>query len=129
MSTLDPAVAAILDKPGANANADSDDEDALIASLEEDKDDGHALSAFREQRLQQLHAEVSRARKMREAGNGVYAEVRDEKDIMDITTSAKHVVVHFFKSDFGRCGVMDRHLDVRTPAPVCDENGSQLVAG
>ena len=31
---------------------------------------------------------------------------------MDLTTSVKWCVVHFFKPDFGRCGVMDGHLEV-----------------
>jgi hypothetical protein len=109
MSNLDRTVAAILDRPGNN-EADSDDEDALIASLEEDDD--HALAAFREQRIQQLHSEISRAKQMREEGTGMYTEVKDEKGVMDITTTTKLVVLHFFKTDFGRCGVMDRHLEV-----------------
>jgi len=108
MSNIDRAVATILDRPGAAV--DSDDEDALIASLEDDDD--HALSAFREQRLQQLHSELARAKQMREEGTGMYTEVKDEKGVMDITTTTKLVVLHFFKTDFGRCGVMDRHLEV-----------------
>jgi hypothetical protein len=108
MSALDPTVAAILDRPGGTI--DSDDEDALIAALEEDDDP--TFSALREQRLQQLHSEMSRAKQMRESGNGTYTEVKDEKAVMDITTNTKYAVVHFFKTDFGRCGVMDQHLDV-----------------
>jgi hypothetical protein len=111
MASIDRTVAAILDRPGTAP--DSDDEDALIAALEEDDD--HALSGFREQRLQQLHSEISRAKQMREAGTGVYTEVKEEKALMDITTSTKLVLVHFFKTDFGRCGVMDQHLEVCTP--------------
>jgi hypothetical protein len=56
---------------------------------------------------------------MRESGTGQYTEVKDEKGVMDITTSTKLVVVHFFKSDFGRCGVMDRHIEVRTENWIC----------
>lgn len=108
MASIDPIVAAVLDPPRVDG---SDDEDALIAALEDDDD--HALAALREQRLQQLHSEISREKKMRDAGTGVYTEIKDEKAVMDITTSTKFAVVHFFKSDFGRCGVMDRHLEVR----------------
>ncbi|KIW09075.1 uncharacterized protein PV09_00023 [Verruconis gallopava] len=110
MASIDPRVAALVD----NRAADSDDEDALLASLEEDDDD-HALAALREQRMQQLHDEVLRAKRMREAGTGSYVEIRDEKEVMDITTSTKLAVVHFFKPDFGRCGVMDRHLEALAP--------------
>jgi hypothetical protein len=106
MASTDPRVAALVD----NRGGDSDDEDALFASLEEDDD--HAISAFREQRLQQLHDEVMRSKRMKESGTGSYVEVKDEKAVMDITTGTKYAVVHFFKPDFGRCGVMDSHLEV-----------------
>jgi hypothetical protein len=107
MSSVDHRVAALIDSRAT----DSDDEDALMASLE--ADDDHALSAFREQRMQQLHDEVMRSKQMRESGTGSYVEVKDEKEVIDITTNTKYAVVHFFKPDFGRCGVMDRHLEVR----------------
>jgi len=108
MASIDPTVAAVLDRPPRVD--DSDDEDALIAALEEDDD--HVLTALREQRLQQLHSEMSRAKQMRDAGTGAYTEVKNEKEVMDITTGTKLAVVHFFKSDFGRCGIMDQHLEV-----------------
>jgi hypothetical protein len=104
---VDSTVAAIIDKHNAGA---SDDEDALIASLEDDDD--AALTSLREQRLAQLHSEITRAKMMRDSGNGTYSEIKDEKQLMDITTNVKLVVVHFFKSDFGRCQVMDGHLEV-----------------
>lgn len=115
MSRIDAKVANILDRP--NNAIDSDDEDALIASLEEDDD--HAFSALREQRIQQLHSEFSRAKQMKESGSGTFTEIKDEKALMDITTSTKYAVVHFFKTDFGRCGIMDRHLDVGLLLPCC----------
>ncbi|PBP17046.1 putative thioredoxin fold protein [Diplocarpon rosae] len=101
MTKLDAQVAAILDA------GNSDDEDALIASLE----DSPALDAFREQRIQQLHSEFSRAKQQKNEGFGHYTEIRDEKALMDLTTSVKHAVVHFAKDDFARCGVMDGHLE------------------
>lgn len=109
MATIDSKVADVLDKQPTST--DSDDEDALIAALEDDDD----LSGLREQRLQQLHQEMTRAKTMKEAGTGHYTEIKDEKSIMDITTSTKLVVVHFAKSDFGRCGVMDGHLEYLAP--------------
>lgn len=105
MSTLDPVVASALDEHPPSAD---DDEDALIASLEENE----SIDAFREQRLQQLHAEFSRAKTLREEGGGSYVEIKEEKALMDITTSTKLCVVHFFRSDFGRCGLMDAKLEV-----------------
>jgi len=89
MPSLDPTVASILDS--SHPTSVSDDEDAILDSLDNDP----AISHFREQRLQQLHSELSRAKHMR-----------------NLTTSVKRCVVHFFKPDFGRCGVMDGHMEV-----------------
>ena len=107
MSTVDPRVAAVLDR--SNQHDNSDDEDALIAELEEDES---SLAAFREQRLQQLHGELARAKAQRNSDYGTYTEIKDEKQLMDITTSAKLCVVHFMKPDFNRCRIMDQKLAV-----------------
>lgn len=107
MPPLDPVVASVLDS--SHPAASSDDEDALLDSLENDP----ALSQFREERLQQLHSEFSRAKHMRKQEYGTYTTIIDEKTLMDLTTSVKWCVVHFFKPDFARCGVMDEHLEVR----------------
>jgi hypothetical protein len=104
MSNLDAHVASVLDA------SNSDDEDALIASLE----DSPALDAFREQRIQQLHSEFTRAKAQKNEGFGNYTEIKEEKALMDLTTEVKYAVVHFAKDDFARCGVMDGHLEVRT---------------
>jgi hypothetical protein len=103
MSNLDAHVASVLD------TAHSDDEDALIASLE----DSPALDAFREQRIQQLHSELSRAKAQKNQGFGNYTEIKEEKALMELTTEVKYAVVHFAKDDFARCGVMDEHLEGR----------------
>ncbi|KAF2868522.1 thioredoxin-like protein [Massariosphaeria phaeospora] len=109
MAELDPKVAAIVDRATRD---DDSDEDALIAALEDDSE----LDAFREQRLQQLHAEFDKARQLRANDHGTYVEIKDEKGLMDITTSTKLCVVHFFKPDFNRCGIMDSHLESLAPA-------------
>lgn len=108
MATLDAKVASLLDRPDANSEED-EDEDALISALEDDA----ALDGLREQRLEQLHSELARERRMRNSEHGIYTEVKDEKVLMDITTSTKLCVVHFFKPDFNRCRIMDGHLEVR----------------
>lgn len=102
-ANLDRKVAGIIDQRGLD-----DDEDELIAELENDE----ALDGFREQRLQQLHAEYTRAKAMKNQEHGTYSEIKDEKALMDITTSTKLCIVHFFKSDFNRCRIMDGHLEV-----------------
>ncbi|KAF2151196.1 thioredoxin-like protein [Myriangium duriaei CBS 260.36] len=117
MPELDPQVAKVLDRHNPTANPDSDeDEDALIAALEEDDSgDDAALAGFREQRLQQLHSEFTRAKAARETGAGTYTELKDEKAVLDLTTSVQRCVVHFMKPDFARCGVMDGKLESLAP--------------
>jgi hypothetical protein len=108
MAHLDAKVASVLD---SKDHADSDDEDALLDELEKD-DTG--LSSIREARMQQLAEELSRAKYMKNQEYGTYTEVKEEKVLMDITAKeAKYAVVHFFKPDFNRCGVMNAHLEVK----------------
>jgi thiol-disulfide isomerase/thioredoxin len=126
---LDEGVAKILDN---RASQDDDDEDALIAELEEDDD--VAFTALRERRLEQLHSEISRAKTMKETSHGTYSEIKDEKELMGITTSTKLCVVHFMKPDFNRCRIMDeklrgltsKHFDTRFVS-INVENASFLV--
>jgi len=107
MANLDSHVASVLDA------GNSDDEDALIASLE----DSPAMDAFREQRIQQLHSEFNRAKAQKSEGFGHYTEIKEEKALMDLTTQVNYAVVHFAKDDFARCAVMDAHLEVRNEVP------------
>lgn len=108
MANIAPEVAYLVDASG------SDDEDALIASLE----DSTAMDAFREQRIQQLHSEFTRAKAQKSQGFGSYTEIKEEKALMDLTTEIKYAVVHFAKDDFARCRTMDVHLEVtRTRYP------------
>ena len=88
----------------------SDDEDALLDALDSESDP--ALAPYRAQRLQELSAELARAKQLRNEDHGTYTEIRDEKALMDIVTETKWCVVHFFKDGFGRCGIMDGHLEV-----------------
>ncbi|KAI9677630.1 MAG: hypothetical protein M1817_006585 [Caeruleum heppii] len=120
MAHIDPNVASVLDSHHHDAKrVEDEDEDELFSALE---NDDRVLSTFREQRLQQLHSELSKARQRRNEGYGNYTEITEEKSLMDLTTSIKWVVVHFFKPDFGRCGIMDAHLEViylkAEPVPV-----------
>lgn len=107
MATIDSKVAHILDR--RRENHDSDDEDALIAELEDEDD--ISVSHLREKRLQQLHEEVSRAKALKQTQHGTYHEIKDEKELMSITTSTKLCIVHFFHPDFSRCGYMDTRLE------------------
>jgi hypothetical protein len=53
-----------------------------------------------------------KVQEMKAREHGVYTEVRTEKEILAITTSSKHCVVHFYHKEFRRCHIMDKHLRV-----------------
>ncbi|KAL8965492.1 MAG: hypothetical protein Q9183_003824 [Haloplaca sp. 2 TL-2023] len=98
--------------PGSQPTLDDSDEEELLQSLEEDP----ALDSFREQRIQQLHEEFTRAKHLRSQDHGQQSEIKDEKTLMDIVnTGSELCVVHFFKPDFHRCGTMDGHLATLAP--------------
>ncbi|KAK6541691.1 hypothetical protein TWF694_007484 [Orbilia ellipsospora] len=108
---MDERVANFLDTRTDKAKADdSDDEDALLEELEREQDD--VLDGLREKRLQELHEELSRERKMKAENQGVYFETMTEKEVMDLTTSRKYSLVHFSHPDFRRCKIMDTHLEI-----------------
>lgn len=48
-----------------------------------------------------------------ENNHGLYTDITKEKEFMDITTSEKYVVGHFYHKDFRRCKIMDTHLEVK----------------
>ncbi|KAL8710529.1 MAG: hypothetical protein Q9220_004962 [cf. Caloplaca sp. 1 TL-2023] len=109
MASLDPTSASAID---AQIAKDDIDEDDLLDSL----DDDPALDSFREQRIQQLHEEFTRAKHLRKQDHGHYTEIKEEKTLMDtVNTGAELCVVHFFKSDFHRCAIMDGHLERLAP--------------
>ena len=89
----------------------SDDEDALLESLENETENDPSLAHLREARIQALATELARAKAQRNEGYGTYNQIKDEKNLMEITTSTKNCIVHFYKPDFNRCRIMDGHLD------------------
>ena len=88
----------------------SDDEDALLDSLENETESDPSFAHLRESRIQALSSDLKRQKQQRSEGYGTYVQVRDEKALMDITTGQKRCIVHFYKPDFNRCRIMDEHL-------------------
>ena len=93
----------------------SDDEDAVLALLEEETSNDPAVSHLREARLQQLATELKISKQLRNEGYGTYARLTDEKALMELTTSTEYCVVHFYKPDFNRCRIMDGHIEALAP--------------
>ena len=103
MSSIDPTVASHLDSA-----PNEFDEDDLLESLENDD----ATDNLRERRMQQLHEEFARQKAMKDASHGMLEEIKEEKALMEVVTNSKLCILHFFKPDFGKCGVMDGKLEV-----------------
>ncbi|KAI9311915.1 thioredoxin-like protein [Dichotomocladium elegans] len=88
---------------------DLTDDEALFKELEQEDDDDIAI--MRERRIKEIQLELERRNAMQENDHGSYKEIKNEKDFMNITTSTKYVVGHFFHPDFRRCQIMDKHME------------------
>lgn len=55
---------------------------------------------------------MDRLAEMKQKRYGEYTQVKSDKDLLEITTKEKKVVVHFFMKDFKRCAIVDAHLEV-----------------
>ncbi|KAF9134167.1 hypothetical protein BGW39_007905 [Mortierella sp. 14UC] len=97
-----------IDRDEAEGADDELDDDELFEELE--NDDYH-MASFREQRIGELKEEVAKRKMMMESEAGVYKDITDEKEVMDITTKTKYSVIHFYHSDFRRCMIVDKHLE------------------
>jgi hypothetical protein len=65
-----------------------------------------ALTSVRSAALRQQLATLS-------AEHGRYSEPPTEKALIRLLEENDGVVVHFYKADFRRCKIVDRHLEVR----------------
>ncbi|KAM0755595.1 thioredoxin-like protein [Meredithblackwellia eburnea MCA 4105] len=87
------------------------DEDDLLEELERDLDDQFDLGGFRERRMEEMRAQMEKAKAMKVSNYGKYTEMKIEKDVIESTARAKRSVLHFFHRDFRRCKIMDQHLE------------------
>ena len=53
---------------------------------------------------------------MKTNAHGVYSELKEEKEFLQMTTKSPFVVVQFAHKDFKRCQIIDRHLSVCHPS-------------
>lgn len=107
------------------------DDEALFEELEREEDND--VAAMREKRIKEIQNEwdinripqlllfllnfffqfrLNRRHARAENQHGLYTDIAKEKEFMDITTSEKYVVGHFYHKDFRRCKIMDTHLEV-----------------
>lgn len=85
------------------------DDEALFEELEREEDND--VAAMREKRIKEIQNELNRRHARAENQHGLYTDIAKEKEFMDITTSEKYVVGHFYHKDFRRCKIMDTHLE------------------
>ncbi|KAF8952554.1 hypothetical protein CPC16_004577 [Podila verticillata] len=97
-----------IDRQDGAEDDDDLDDDELFEELE---NDDYGMSNFREQRIEEFKEEVAKRKLMMESEHGIYKDITDEKEVMDITTKSKHCVIHFYHSDFRRCMIVDKHLE------------------
>ncbi|EGG19441.1 phosducin-like protein [Cavenderia fasciculata] len=74
------------------------------------EDDDDELSRIREKRLQELR-EKSKALQHLSVTSGNYVEIQ-EQEFLKAVTGSPNVVVHFFKEEFQRCKIIDKHLNI-----------------
>lgn len=82
-----------------------DDYDAIFEELENEDD-----SAYRDGRIKELKAAIEQRKLIDERGGTLVREFTDEKSLMGFVKTAQRCVVHFFKPEFEKCAIMDRHL-------------------
>jgi len=86
-----------------NERKDSDDE------LEDGEDE--ILASMREKRLAELKKKGTRHNEFLQLGHGKYSEVTQDEFLPSVTQS-KYVVCHFYHSNFERCKIVDKHLQL-----------------
>lgn len=45
-------------------------------------------------------------------GHGEYTEITEEKEFFETTKKSENVVCHFYRDQFLRCKIVDKHLDI-----------------
>jgi hypothetical protein len=45
-------------------------------------------------------------------GHGEYTEIAEEKDFFEMAKKSSNFVCHFYRDDFFRCKVIDKHLNI-----------------
>jgi len=92
-----------------NDDETSDDDDDEFDYLLDDDDDAAVLQAIRQKRLRELQTAHQTVERHKGNGHGELRTISQDEFLAECTSS-KHVVVHFFHSEFRTCEVMDHKL-------------------
>ncbi|EXJ62596.1 hypothetical protein A1O7_03034 [Cladophialophora yegresii CBS 114405] len=86
----------------ARTNAEDEDADAILASLEEEDD-----TSYRAQRMQEFNSAATTT--VVNTASQAYVTLSSDDEALSFTTEHERAVVHFFHPDFARCSTMDSH--------------------
>ncbi|KAK4301260.1 hypothetical protein Pmani_026593 [Petrolisthes manimaculis] len=88
-------------------------EQQLDAEIEKlDNLDNDDLDAIRRDRLAAMKKRQEKKREWVANGHGHYTELYDEKEFFETTKKSENVVCHFYRDQFMRCKIVDKHLQI-----------------
>lgn len=74
--------------------------------------DSEDLDAIRRERLAAMKKRQQKKQEWIANGHGDYLELYDEKDFFEATKKSDNVVCHFYRDQFERCRIVDKHLAI-----------------
>jgi len=74
--------------------------------------DGDDLDAIRRERMAQMKKRQSKRQEWIQNGHGDYTELYEEKEFFETTKKSENVVCHFYRDQFDRCKIVDKHLSI-----------------
>ncbi|XP_063606045.1 thioredoxin domain-containing protein 9-like [Penaeus indicus] len=84
--------------------------DAEIERL--DNLDAEDLDAIRRDRLAAMKKRQQKKQDWIANGHGEYTELTEEKEFFETTKKSENVVCHFYRDQFMRCKIVDKHLNI-----------------
>ncbi|KAG7154481.1 thioredoxin domain-containing protein 9-like [Homarus americanus] len=70
------------------------------------------LDAIRRERLAAMKERQKKKQDWINNGHGDYSELSDEKEFFETTKKSENVVCHFYRDQFVRCKIADKHLEI-----------------
>lgn len=74
--------------------------------------DSEDLDAIRRERLNAMKKRQQKKQEWIANGHGDYSELYDEKEFFEATKKSDNVVCHFYRDQFDRCKIVDKHLTI-----------------
>jgi len=70
------------------------------------------LDSIRRDRVAEMKKRADKKQEWMRNGHGVYTELGDEKEFFEITKKSENTICHFYRDQFERCKIMDKHMDI-----------------